>query len=241
MCLEKAILYRRYLRVLPILACVLCVTPAISTTPVPQEPAGCQAALVVATSNEANIFTAQQEVDLGDVIAGFVAPSHRPIDDDALAAHLRAISDRLFAQLPPTGLRFRFYLADWPQANAFSIVGGRVYVALKLISFAKSEDEVAGVLAHELGHIVTHQQAIDFTRYFQQIGITEVGDARDIYDKFNRFLEFRRKVNEKKEHREDEQLGADHVAIEVMTRAGTSGPSRRVDVFTLAVARTLYE
>lgn len=186
----------------------------------PQQSAGCQTALDIPGSSEANIFTPQQEVDLGDVIAQFVVPSHRPIDDDALAAHMRAIADRLIVQLPPTGLRFRFYLADWPQANAFSIVGGRVYVARKLISFAKSEDEVAGVLAHELGHIVTHQQAIDFTRYFQQVGITEVGDARDIYDKFNRFLESRSKVKEKKEHGEDEQLGADHVAIEVMARAG---------------------
>lgn len=216
----KTILYRRLLRVLPILACVLCVTPGMSTAPMPQEPAGCQAALVIPKSSEANIFTPQQEVDLGDVIAGFVAPSHRPIDDDALTAQLRAIGDRLIAQLPPTGLRFRFFLADWPQANAFSIVGGRVYVARKLISFAKNEDEVAGVLAHELGHIVTHQQAIDFTRYFQQTGISEVGDARDIYDKFNRFLDTRSKVKDKKQHREDEQLGADHVAIEVMTRAG---------------------
>lgn len=213
-------LYRRLLRVLPILACVLCVAPGISTAPVPQESVGCQTALVIPKSNEANIFTPQQEVDLGDVIAGFVAPSHRPIEDDALAAHLRAIGDRLIAQLPPTDLRFRFYLADWPQANAFSIVGGRVYVARKLISFARTEDEVAGVLAHELGHIVTHQQAIDFTRYFQQVGINEVGDARDIYDKFNRFLENRSKVKEKKQHGEDEQLGADNVAIEVVTRAG---------------------
>jgi hypothetical protein len=218
--LGKNILYRCLLGVPPVLGSVLCLTPGLSTASIPQEPADCQAALVIPQSNEANIFTPQQEVDLGDVISGYVVPNHRPIDDDALTAHLRAIGDRLIAQLPSTDLRFRFYLADWPQANAFSIVGGRVYVARKLISFARSEDEVAGVLAHELGHIVTHQQAIDFSRYFQQVGIHEVGDARDIYDKFNRFLESRSKVKEKKQHGEDEQVGADHVAIELMTRAG---------------------
>jgi hypothetical protein len=186
----------------------------------PQQPVGCQAPLVIPKSDEANIFTPQQEVDLGDVLAEFVVPSRRPIEDDALAAHMRAIGDRLVAQLPATGLNFRFNLADWPQANAFSIVGGRVYVARKLVSFAKSEDEVAGVLAHELGHIVTHQMAIDFTRNFQQIGITEVGGSRDIYDKFNRLLESRSKTKDKKQRGEDEQLGADHVAIEIMTRAG---------------------
>jgi WD40 repeat protein len=186
----------------------------------PQQAASCQTALVIPKSTEPNIFTPQQEVELGEIFAAFVDPNIHPIDDDALAAHLRAIADRLVAQLPPTGLRFRFYLADWPQANAASLAGGRVYVARKLVSFAKSEDEVAGVLAHELGHIVTHQQAIDYTGFFQQIGISEVGDARDIFDKYNRYLESRSKIKQKRDLREDEQIGADHVAIEVMVRAG---------------------
>jgi len=159
-------------------------------------------------------------VDLGDILAAFVEPYLHPLDDDGMATHLRAIADRLVAQLPPTDLRFRFFLTDWPQANAFSIVGGRVYVSRKLVTFAKSEDEVAGVLAHELGHIATHQQATDFTGYFQQIHITEVGDARDLFDKFNRFLDSRMKITVEKDRGEGEQLAADRVAIEVMARAG---------------------
>ena len=202
------------------LSVILSTAPGLSTAPVPPQAASCQTSLVIPKTSEHNIFSPEQEIELGDILAAFVEPSIHPIDDEALAARLRAVADRLVAQLPPTGLRFRFYLADWPQANAASIAGGRVYVARKLVSFAKSEDEVAGVLAHELGHIVTHQQAIDFTGYFQQIGITEVGDARDIFDKYNRFLDSRAKIKFKKDLGENEQLGADHVAIEIMVRAG---------------------
>ena len=199
---------------------ILSAAPGLSTAPVTQGAPSCQTALVIPKSSAPNIFAPEQEVELGDILAAFVEPYIHPIDDESMAAHLRAIGDRLIAQLPPTGLRFRFYLVDSPQANAFSIAGGRIYVSRKLISFAKSEDEVAGVLAHELGHIVTHQQATDYTGYFQQIHITEVGDARDIFDKYNRFLESRSKITLRKDHGEGEQLGADHVAIEVMARAG---------------------
>jgi len=51
-----------------------------------------------------NIFSPEQEVELGDILAAFVEPYLHPLDDDGLAAHLRAIADRLVAQLPPTGL-----------------------------------------------------------------------------------------------------------------------------------------
>jgi WD40 repeat protein len=186
----------------------------------PQQSEGCQAALVIPKSNEPNIFTPEQEVELGDVLTDFAGRWLNPFEDDGLAAHLRAIGDRLVAQLPATGLRFRFYLADWAGANANSWVGGRVYVSRKLISFAKTEDEIAGVLAHELGHIVTHQTAIDITRAFQQLGITEVGDKRDIFDKWNRFLESGNKSKGLKQRVDDEQLGADRVGIEIATRAG---------------------
>jgi predicted Zn-dependent protease len=202
------------------LVIVLSAASGLSTAPAPQQAALCQTALAIQKTSEPNLFSPEQEVELGDILAAFAEPYIHPIDDDAMAAHMRGIGDRLIAQLPPTGLRFRFYLADLPQANAFSIAGGRVYVSRKLISFAKSEDEVAGVLAHELGHIVTHQQAIDYTGYFRQIRISEVGDARDIFDKYNRLIESRSKITLKKDHGEGEQLGADHVAIEVMARAG---------------------
>jgi hypothetical protein len=109
-------------------------------------------------------------------------------------------------------LKYRFYLSNLPTANAFSIAGGRVYVTRKLIGFARSEDELAGVLAHELGHIVTHQSAIEYTRFFHAIGITEVIDQADIEAKFHRFLESGKTFTVSGE---DHQLEADRVGMEV--------------------------
>ena len=103
-------------------------------------------------SQDFNIFSEHQEIDLGDAMADSLARRIRIIDDDTLNSYLRSIGDRLVQHLPPTQLRFRFYLIEIPQVNAFSIAGGRVYVSRKMVALSKGDDELAGVIAHELGH-----------------------------------------------------------------------------------------
>ena len=68
--------------------------------------------------------------------------------------------------------------------------GGRIYITRKLIAFARNEDELAGVLAHELGHLAARQTAADMTRAFKKVlGVTEVKDRRDIFEKYNQLVE----------------------------------------------------
>jgi predicted Zn-dependent protease len=137
-----------------------------------------------------NIFSDQQEVDLGDAMAEAVALHVNVIQSDDLTAHLREVGNRLVQYLPPTRLNFRFYLIDLPQVNAFSIAGGRVYVSRKIVAFAHNDDELAGILAHELGHIVTHQSAIEITRAFREIlNVTQVGSRDDVFRKFHQYVE----------------------------------------------------
>ena len=133
-----------------------------------------------------DIFSDEQEADLGDAQAEQIAPRLRIIENDALTDYLRVLGNRLVQQLPPTKLNFRFFLVDLPEPNAFSIAGGRVYVSRKLVVFSKNEDELAGVIAHELGHIVTHQSGIYLTRRFREvIGVTQVGDRADVFAKYH--------------------------------------------------------
>ena len=139
------------------------------------------------------------------------------IDEPELTAYLQKLGDGLVQRLPPTGLKFRFYLSSLPEANAFSIAGGRVYVTKKLIGFVHSEDELVGVLAHEIGHIVTHQSAIDYTRFFKTIGVTEVKDGPDIEAKFHQLLESGKRFEIREE---DRQMEADRVGLELTALAG---------------------
>jgi WD40 repeat protein len=163
------------------------------------------------------MFNDRQEQDLADALAEFFEHDMR-IADPAADDQLTKIGERLLAQLPPTGIRYRFRVYDSGEINGFSIGGGRVYISRKLIAAVRSEDDLAGVVAHEIGHIATHQTAIEMTREFRRIGITQVGDRADIFAKVHQLMNTPSKADDK--HDEKGELTADRVAVYAMVRAG---------------------
>ena len=174
-------------------------------------------------ANEPNIFSPQQEMYLGEISADHLERNFRVIQDVALTEPLQRVGERLLRGLPAGGLEYRFQLFDLPEANAFSMAGGRVYVSRKMVAFAKDEEELAALLAHEIGHVYTHQQAIDYTRWFHDaLGVTQVGDRNDVFRRYNELLDnLRRKPATHGEKREErEQNLADEIAIYAMARAG---------------------
>lgn len=176
-----------------------------------------------------DIFNDEQEADLGDAQAEQIAPRLKTIENDSLTAYLRVLGNRLIQQLPPTKLNFRFFLVDLPEPNAFSIAGGRVYVSRKLVIFSKNEDELAGVIAHELGHIVTHQSGIFMTRRFREVlDVTQVSDRADVFAKYHQYLENYRRKSSKGANEEKEQSVADQVGMFAAFRAGYS-PQAYID------------
>jgi WD40 repeat protein len=170
-----------------------------------------------------NIFTPQQEMDLGDAIAEQLQKDFRVIDDSELNAYLRRVGERVASQAPDVGLRFQFFIFDLPEANAFTLPGGRIYVSRKLIALARTEDELAGVIAHEIGHGAARQMPVEMTRSFREIiGVTSVTDRRDIFDKYNRLVENEARkpgaFSEKKENKDQEV--ADQIGFYALVRAG---------------------
>lgn len=185
-------------------------------------------------SRQPNIFTPAQEAVLGDAVAERFEPYLRIIEDESLTAPLQRIADRIVSHLPPTNLPLRFRLVDLPDANAFVLPGGRIYVSRKLIGFTRTEDELAGVLGHELGHLIARQQAIEMTRRFKDvIGVTEVGDRQDIFEKFNRLTDnaARKPGAAKSASREDgDQIEADRLGLYAVAAAGYD-PHAQIQLF----------
>ena len=179
----------------------------------------------IAPSHALNLFNEQQEYDLGEVFAQQISSSLHVIEDPEVGGYLQRIGDRLLVNMPATKLRFRFFLVDSPAANAFAIPGGRVYVTRKLIATVRSEDELAGVMGHEMGHELAHHGALDWSRIFHDmLGANAVGDRADIEDKFNEVLDTYRTKQKAlvQGDVEQEQVGADQVAIYAVARAGYS-------------------
>lgn len=172
-----------------------------------------------------NLFTPEQEMILGDAVAAHLESNFRVIDDEEVTSHLRRIGQRLIALLPPTKLEFHFFVVDINEMNAFTLPGGRVYVTRKMIAFAKNEDELAGVVAHELGHIVARHSTNDMSIMFRElVGVTSLSDRRDIFEKYNKFIDSRykkSKLGDKLGSREDrDQNAADLIGLYLMAGAG---------------------
>ncbi len=189
-----------------------------------QVPPGCEPP-ASRTSRGPNIFSEQQEKDLSDAIVEHLEREFKVIDDDELAAYLDSISGRLAPHLPASALQFRLVLVALPYPTAFSFPGGRIYLSRKLIAFAHNEDELAGVLAHEMAHVVTRQVAYDVTRMLKEgLGVTQVGDRRDIFEKYHQLIESSARNPKAFEHSErleqEEQMEADRLAVHAATRAG---------------------
>ena len=74
-------------------------------------------------------------------------------DDPETAAYINAIGQRLVANSSRPSDTFTFTLLDSPDINAFALPGGFIYVNRGLLAYLETEAELAGVIAHEIGHI----------------------------------------------------------------------------------------
>ena len=115
------------------------------------------------------LFTPRQERELGEIVRQQLESKFLVIEDEQVTAYLKRIGNRVAQHLPDTGLHYDFLLYDQPEVQAFSMPGGRVYVSRKMVSFLRNEDELAGLLGHELGHLAARQQALDMSRDFREV------------------------------------------------------------------------
>src|SRR5712671_1224252 len=183
--------------------------------------------------NEPNFFNEQQEIWLGSILDEQVFKQYNMVEDPE-RDYLQKMGERMLAQLPPTNRHYEFYIIDYPVNNAFSLGGSKIYVTRQLIAFLKNEDELAGLLGHEIGHVVTHQVAIDVTRMFRKtLNATQVGDRNDIFQKWNQFQDIWAKKRASFgdfNREEDEQQIADRIGLYAMMRAGYR-PAHLADFF----------
>jgi predicted Zn-dependent protease len=150
----------------------------------------CSVTPALKISTASNIFSAQQERDLGDVEAAWVETIYQVVHEDGLTSHLNRVASRILSQFPPEQARVRVILIDAPEANSFTVAPERIYITRKMVAMLNNDDELAGLLGHELGHILLHENAIIVSQLFHDIlGVHAVGDRKDISEKLRRMLD----------------------------------------------------
>lgn len=115
------------------------------------------------------MMTPQQELAFGAKAKPQIESKLVMVNDPEINAYVGDLGTRLWANSQKGPLPPRFHVVQDKELNAFAIPGGDVYVHTGTIMSADDEAELAGVIAHELGHVarrhgasqVSRQQGID--------------------------------------------------------------------------------
>ena len=82
-----------------------------------------------------------------------IVESGQVYDDPELQAYIDRIGQRLVANSDQPNTKFTFTVLDTEMINAFAAEGGYIYISRGLLPYLDSEEELAGVIGHEIGHI----------------------------------------------------------------------------------------
>ncbi|MEX2207780.1 MAG: M48 family metallopeptidase [Myxococcota bacterium] len=118
----------------------------------------CPALVAPAASNESdlsafNLFSVEQDIEIGRQSAAEAELKLVLLDDPSVDAYLSRIVRALAAQTPGASYPYSIKTVDDPTINAYSLPGGPMYANRGLVTVARSEAELAGVIAHEMAHI----------------------------------------------------------------------------------------
>lgn len=100
-----------------------------------------------------------QEDQVGREIMRQIREEKDFLDDPVVSDYLNALGERLAAASPAPYRQIDFFAVNDPTINAFALPGGHIGVNTGLISAARTESELAGVLGHEIGHVVQNHMA----------------------------------------------------------------------------------
>jgi predicted Zn-dependent protease len=138
-------------------------------------------------------------------------------NDAVLAAYVQQVGLSLARHSELPDLAFTFTVLNSPTVNAFALPGGFVYVTRGLLSLASDEAELAGVLAHEIGHVTARHAAQRYSQGVVAAGVTTllgavVGDLAEIAQfGATAYLQ---------SYSRDQEFQADELGVRYLTRAG---------------------
>jgi hypothetical protein len=140
--------------------------PAITAVALVLAALGSQAQTRITAPN--NRYTPQQDVELGKEAAAEVRREFPIIEDETLTSYLDRLGKQLVAASPAEFnnpvFEYSFTPVNLKDINAFALPGGPMFVNRGMFEAARSEGEVAGVMAHELSHVLLRHGTANATR-----------------------------------------------------------------------------
>jgi predicted Zn-dependent protease len=99
-------------------------------------------------------ITVQEEVELGEEFMQYANQAYRLVEDPYVCQYINALGQKLLEQFPPQPFEFHFYVVKQDVYNAFAGPAGNIFINSGLLTAMDNESELAGIIGHEISHVV---------------------------------------------------------------------------------------
>jgi predicted Zn-dependent protease len=163
-----------------------------------------------------------EEIAIGRELAATLLGAAPLVNDAAMQRYVNNVGRWLAAQTERPGLPWQFGVLDAPQINAFAVPGGTVFITRGLLEKMNNEAELAGVLAHEITHVVKkhHLKAIQKGAMSALAGDALQMALKDKASGANEKLVSFGKEMYSRGLDKDDEFEADRVGVVIAARAG---------------------
>src|SRR3954464_11329369 len=101
-----------------------------------------------------NLFSAQQDVEIGRRVSQDAEKQLKIIHGSQINSYITTLGRRLAARAPGNRYPYQFKVVNDKAVNAFALPGGFLYINRGIFDNADNEAQLAGVMAHEISHVV---------------------------------------------------------------------------------------
>ena len=119
----------------------------------------------------------KQEIAIGRDLAGTVLGAAPLVDDPALQSYVNKVGRWIAAQSERADLPWRFGVIETPGINAFAAPGGYILVTRGLYDILENEAQLAGVLGHEIAHVIKRHHVTALQKQGALQGVASLGQA----------------------------------------------------------------
>ena len=110
------------------------------------------------------MISENQEIQMGREYNAQILKQNPVYQDQELQEYVQSIGESLAIKSHRPNLIYRFTVLDSPDINAFALPGGYIYINRGLMSYLSTEEELAAVLGHEIGHVTARHSVKQYSQ-----------------------------------------------------------------------------
>ena len=118
------------------------------------------------SGSDFNLISLEEEWQLGQQLSQDIARQIPLNQDPVVNQYVQQMGQRIVAQTNMANLPWNFHVVNDPSINAFAIPGGHVYIHTGLINASANASELAGVMAHEIAHVLERHSTEQISRQY---------------------------------------------------------------------------